>query len=416
MLPLYEVTETARRGVMKGLARIAFSVGVLLFALPVWAQEIGSRGERGTISGVVMDLATSQPLSDAVVVVTGTSERARTDAEGRFSLSLPPGTYELRISREGYREEVVSAVSVRGGEVSWVEIALGPIGLTLGEVEVRARDGDARLSILEERRAASAVSEIISAEEMRRDVRSDAASVLSRSVGLSVVQNKYVYVRGLGERYSHTMLDGATLPTPEPDRRVVPLDLIPANLLREVHVVKSFTPDQPGEFSGGIVRLQTQDFPSAGTLAIGFSTGGNSQTTLRPFLTYPGGRWDGLGFGSGARRLPAIIPDEAVISGRFSPTELQTFGRAFRNVWEPRSRRAIPNQGLAISGGGNFGRWGIVGSLSFSRTFRSRRIASFISSGLEDDPFREASSRTPNSCAGAACSSASGSRSRRAWI
>ncbi|MCS6818030.1 MAG: TonB-dependent receptor [Blastocatellia bacterium] len=363
---------------MKGLGPIAFILGMLISTIPTMAQEVRSsnargQGSQGTILGVVIDLQTNRPLPEVLVRVAGLSVEVRTDAEGNFRLLLPPGTYELRIWRDGYREEVVPAVEVRAGDVTSIDIALSPADLKLGEIEVRAGDGDARLALLEERKAAAVVSDAISAAEMVRDVKSDTASVLSRLVGLSVVQNKYVYVRGLGERYSQTMLGEAMLPTTEPDRRVVPMDLIPANLLQEVRVLKSFTPDQPGEFSGGVVKLRTLDFPPSGTLKIGYSIGGNSQTSFKPFGTYPGGRWDWLGFGQSTRRLPAIIPDQAVIPGRFSSTELQAFGRAFRNIWEPRHHRAAPNQGINLSGGGSWGRWGIVGGLSFSNTLHTQR-------------------------------------------
>ncbi len=327
----------------------------------------------GTISGVVLDLATNRPIPGATVLVEGTPVGAETDAEGTFHLSVPPGRYNLRVTHVGYREEIVSGVEVRDQAVTSVEIALSPRDLKLGEVEVRAEGADGRLAFLEERKTASVIGEILTAQEMRRDTRSDAASVLSRVVGLSVVHNKYVYVRGLGERYSQTMLGDAALPTTEPDRRVVPLDLIPANLLQEVRVVKSYAPDQPGEFSGGIVRLRTMDFPSAGTLTVTASVGFNSQTTARPFLSYPGGRLRWFGFDRGAHRLPGIIPDRAVIPGAFSPLELQTFGRAFPNVWEPRSHRASPNQSYGISGGGSKGRWGAIGALHLSRTAHTQR-------------------------------------------
>ncbi|GBC81477.1 hypothetical protein HRbin10_00589 [bacterium HR10] len=332
-----------------------------------------SRQLVGSLWGVVIDLATNQPLPGANVSIVGTAITTQTDAEGNFLLSVPPGVYTLCISHTGYQEEILARVEVRAGERTSVEVALSPKGLKLGEVEVRAETDDGVQALLEERRASAVVSEIIGAREMARDVRSDAASVLSRLVGLSVVQNKYIYVRGLGERYSQTTLGDAVLPTTEPDRRVVPMDLIPVNLLQEVRVVKSFTPDQPGEFSGGVVRLRTLDFPSSGTLKVSTSVGFNTQTSLKSFLTYPGGRWDWLGFGKGARALPALIPDGAVISGRYSPSELQTFGRAFRPVWEPRTRRALPNQSYSISGGGSKGRWGVVGALHFGMTLQTQQ-------------------------------------------
>ncbi|GBC77013.1 hypothetical protein HRbin08_00481 [bacterium HR08] len=332
-----------------------------------------SRQLTGGLSGVVIDLATNRPLPGASVSIVGTTIATQTDAEGGFLLSPPPGIYTLRISCAGYQQETLTGIEVRAGETASVEVALSPKGLRLGEVEVRAETDNGPLALLEERRTSAVVSEIISAREMARDVKSDAASVLSRVVGLSVVQNKYIYVRGLGERYSHTTLGDATLPTPEPDRRVVPMDLIPVNLLQEVRVVKSFTPDQPGEFSGGVVRLRTLDSPSSGTLKVSTSIGFNTQTSLKSFLTDPGGRWDWLGFGKGARALPALIPDQAVISGRYSPSELQAFGRAFRPVWEPRAHRASPNQSYSISGGRSIGRWGFVGALHFGTTLQRQQ-------------------------------------------
>jgi outer membrane receptor protein involved in Fe transport len=348
---------------------------LVIWTTPRGLASSGYFGQRpaGTISGVVLDLATNRPIPGATVVVEGTPVATVTDAEGNFHLSVPPGRYTLRITQVGYREEIVSGIEVRDQAVTPVDIALSPQDLKLGEVEVRAEAADGRVAFLEERKAANVIGEILTTQEMKRDVRSDAASVLSRVVGLSVVQNKYVYVRGLGERYSQTMLGDALLPTTEPDRRVVPLDLIPANLLQDVRVVKSYAPDQPGEFSGGIVKLRTMDFPSSWTLKVMASVGFNSQTTARPFLSYPGGRFRWLGFDRGAHRLPAMIPDQAVVPGPFSPLELQTFGRAFRNVWEPRRSRAGPNQGFGMSGGGSKGRWGIVGAVQFSRTAHTQR-------------------------------------------
>jgi outer membrane receptor protein involved in Fe transport len=348
---------------------------LVIWTTPRVLASSGYFGQRpaGTISGVVLDLATNRPIPGATVVVEGTPVATVTDAEGNFHLSVPPGRYTLRITQVGYREEIVSGIEVRDQAVTPVDIALSPQDLKLGEVEVRAEAADGHVAFLEERKAANVIGEILTTQEMKRDVRSDAASVLSRVVGLSVVQNKYVYVRGLGERYSQTMLGDALLPTTEPDRRVVPLDLIPANLLQDVRVVKSYAPDQPGEFSGGIVKLRTMDFPSSWTLKVTASVGFNSQTTARPFLSYPGGRFRWLGFDRGAHRLPAMIPDQAVVPGPFSPLELQTFGRAFRNVWEPRRPRAGPNQGFGLSGGGSKGRWGIVGAVQFSRTAHTQR-------------------------------------------
>src|SRR4029079_2485812 len=107
--------------------------------------------------------------------------------------------------------------------------------------------------------------------------------MLQRVPGLSVAGNKFVFVRGLGDRYSNTVLNDALMPTPQPDRRVVPLDQVPSSLVQSFKVLKTFTPDQPGEFAGGLVKIETLEFPNKSSLKISSSFSGNTETTFQDY-------------------------------------------------------------------------------------------------------------------------------------
>ena len=167
------------------------------------------------------------------------------------------------------------------------------------------------------------------------------------------------------------MLNGVVVPSTRPDKKVVPMDLVPAALLQNIRTEKSYTPDQPGEFSGGLVKMNTVDFPRSPILKLSYGTGFGSTTTFKDFADYPGGSRDWLGFDDGTRVLPSGIPNQRLTRrGRFSdtgftPTELQGYGQSFSNVWTPRGgRNAIPNQSFNFMAGNTFGKLGVVLALS----------------------------------------------------
>ncbi|MBI4468333.1 MAG: TonB-dependent receptor [Acidobacteria bacterium] len=360
------------------ISRPAKLILVLVLSCLVCASAPGSTppegNDQGTVAGVVVDVSTNRNITNATVMVPGTTIAVETDLDGNFTFRLKPGTYQVRVNRSGYQEHLLSSVIVHANQTTGVEAALSSEGMTLGEVVVTAENGGSgsEAGLLADRKAAGVMSDVISAREMSQDTSSNAAGILQRVVGISVVQDKYVYVRGLGERYSNTVLNDSLLPTTDPDRRVVPMDLMPAQMLENVKVFKTFTPDQPGEFSGGLVKIAAKDFPQGSSLKVSITAGANSQTSFRDFVTYPSDRLDWLGFGAGRRSLPSIIPaDERLIRGTpftpgFSPQQLQTFGRAFEPILEPDHVHARANQSYSVSGGTTIGKWGFVGGLTYS--------------------------------------------------
>lgn len=216
------------------------------------------------------------------------------------------------------------------------------------EVEGSYTEGGQEL-YTDERRATASVTEAVSAEQIARTGDSDAASTLKRVTGLSVVDGRYVFVRGLGDRYSSVLLNGAQIPSPDPTRRVVPLDLFPTELLEGVVIQKSYSADLPGEFGGGTVQLRTRGAPVGFVAKLGFGLGYDSSATFDDGLGYDGGSGDWTGFDDGAREMPEALA-QAIADGTvlrpvsptnpngFTPTQLEGFGEA------------LADQGYAIAG------------------------------------------------------------------
>lgn len=254
--------------------------------------------------------------------------------------------------------------------------------------------------IPEPMRETSEVAAFLGEEDLKRQGDDNAAGALTRMTGLSLVGGKFVYVRGLGERYSAALLNGSPLPSPEPLQRVVPLDLFPTNILAGTRVQKSYSTNYPGEFGGGVIDLQTISVPTEPFLNVGFSVGANSETTLKDGLTYYGSDTDFLGYDDGTRDTPgkldlALATGKRVSAGNFTDAELQriawSFVNAPLNLLQKTSN--VPNDfSFDISGGRAFDMgWGTLGFVAvggFDTSWRNR--AGLQQEGLVQDGVMEA--------------------------
>ena len=239
-------------------------LSIVVLALVALAHPALAQGT-GTISGAVLDRQTGDPLVGAIIFLEGTQIGITCDIEGRFQLfEVPVGTYVLASSMIGYQDASIIGVEVQDGEVSKLTITLMPEALELDdEVIVEAKAlRNTGAALLKERQKAPAVSDAISAEEISRAGSGDAAEAMSHVTGASVVDGKYVYIRGLGDRYSSVQLNGSSLPNADPDKRSVPMDLFPTSLLDNIVTTKSFTPDKPGDFTGGASTSAPRRFPT----------------------------------------------------------------------------------------------------------------------------------------------------------
>jgi len=232
-------------------------------------------------------------------------------------------------------------------------------------------------------RIAPQVVSLLSQEDIARSGEGDIAGALGRVTGLSVVGNGFVYVRGLGDRYSLALLNGSPLPSPEPLRRVVPLDIFPTSLIASSLVQKTYSPNFPGEFGGGVINLTTRAVPRESFFSIGMSVSGDTETTANLGYTYYGSDFDFTGFDDGTRDLPAGL-GAAVAPGNFNTAttaaQRRDFAAALVNAPTTvlQTNRNIPaNFSASISGGTSTtvfgdGQLGFVASLGYSSNWRTR--------------------------------------------
>ena len=335
---------------------------ILLFVTTIAAAQ--SPGA-GAVSGAVKDSSGSALPGVTVSVVKegqASPDVAYTDMEGEFSIGeLLPGVYKVEIALDGF-QTVVREVKIVIGQTVKLAVELVPaFGETVEVVAEAAQTGE--VEVLESRRQSAVVSDIISAEEIKRTPDSSAASVVERLTGVTLIGDKYVFVRGLGERYSGTTMNGATLPTTETDKRVVPLDLFPAKLLSTVNVVKTYTPDRPGDFGSGIVEMTTTDFPPAASMKLSVGAGYQSAATGSTFRRYAGGL--GL-WGDGGQRLSPRVPSgylqrrSPLSPSGFTPQELESFGETFVGDWSGSGASADPATDFSITYGNTFGNVGVI--------------------------------------------------------
>ena len=389
-----------------GSARVRrwLALCALAIATPAFAQT-------GTLAGTVVDADFGDPLPGVNVVVEdlGTTGAA-TDFDGRYRiLSVPAGTYTIAFSSVGFQTQRVTGVEIRDGETTTIDLQMGEDVELLGDIIVEARivqNTDAAL--LAQRAKAVGVSDAVSLERISRSGASDASDALKMVPGVSVQGGRGVIVRGLSDRYVNAQLNGATLPSADPDKNAVPLDLFPSSLLDNIVTSKTFTADQPGTFTGGSVNVVTRDFPEDLRFSVSASTGWNSNVAPgQGFLVIPGGSPNALGSAGSGLLLPQVgvitsssVP--AIGSARGDLAEAQQLNdatRAFSSTMAPGIADAGLNQSYGLSIGNQvslFGRpLGFVGGLNYGRSVSGfsngivqefRRVGDQLAADFTSDP------------------------------
>ncbi|MEZ4415579.1 MAG: TonB-dependent receptor [Gemmatimonadota bacterium] len=341
---------------LRSVARPALLLVGISIAGIGWPLAAQAQSE-GRIVGRAVSAQNGEPLSNAQVFVVGTGIGTLSSLDGRFVLrSVPAGTMDVRVELLGFADKTITGVVVRAGETITLDVSMEPEAIALEALVVTAEaERGNTVALITERQKAPVVVDAIGSDQISRSPDGDAAAALRRVPGLSVVDGKYAYVRGLGERYSSTTLNGSPLASPVPDKKVIPLDVIPSSMLESIVTAKSYSPDQPGDYAGGLVQLRTKDFPAFRIFNVSLSSSYNSVASLKDGLGYAGGGYDFLGFDDGTRDLPALLPrDRAVNRANFSPADLQAIGQAFGGAWGP-SAQALPvNESFGVSFGDEF--------------------------------------------------------------
>jgi outer membrane receptor for ferrienterochelin and colicin len=332
------------------------------FALTAAAQN-------GVLRGTVSDAKDKEPLIGAAVVLEGVGIGAVTDMDGVFRIEgLAPGTYDLSASYVSYRTETRRGVIVVAGQETVVDLTLSDADLHLQNVTVVAqRRLGTEMAVLRTVRSSLPVANGISAQQIGRTQDSDAAEAIRRIPGITVVDERFVVVRGLAQRYNNVWLNEAATPSAETDSRAFSFDVLPASLIDNMMIFKSPSAELPADFSGGFVRIYTKNIPEGNAFHLSWQTGYNTGASFRPFRLAEGYAADYVASGASARRLPKDMPSHL---NDVSPGEAADFTRRTNKGWSLKEFTALPEQKLSLTLHRTFGvgdaKVGHVSSLNYS--------------------------------------------------
>jgi hypothetical protein len=291
--------------------------------------------QQGIVRGTVFDDATGEYLPGVSILAEGTTTGTLTDLDGKFNLVIEPGTYNIRVSFISYQTIVVSDVVVKDGDVNVLkDLRLLEETFDLNEVVITAQaTRNTETALLTIKKKSANVIDGISNATFKKTGDSDAASSIKRVPGISVEGGKYVFVRGLGDRYTKTILNGLDIPGLDPDRNTLQIDIFPTNIIDNILVYKSFTADLPADFTGGVIDINLRDFPERKKASISVAAQYNPNMHFNSNnLIYHGGGLDWLGMDDGTRDIPATENIPAFIDVLGNPTS--TEGQRFREILE----------------------------------------------------------------------------------
>jgi outer membrane receptor protein involved in Fe transport len=333
------------------------ALAVLLFAVPtLLPAQSTAPPTSGRVVGRIVDAATGTGIAEVVVQVTGTTLGTRSGLDGRFALAaVPTGTVTLAARRIGYGSKTVTGVVVASGGTTEQNISLsaGVVQLSTQVVTASAERGTVS-EALDAQRVAVGVVSAVTAEQIARSPDGDAAQAVKRVSGVTVQDGKYIFVRGLGERYTTSSLNGARVPSPEPEKRVVPLDMFPAGLLQTITTSKTFTPDQSGDFSGASVDIRTKEFPASRSASLQIGSGYASGATGAQIFSATSAGGESFASVNSQRDLPSLLRRLGNLqSVNLTQGDVNLLVGSFRNSWTPSQGHGAPLLNGAASFGGN---------------------------------------------------------------
>lgn len=332
--------------------------------------------QNGTLSGKIIDAKTMEPIIGANVVIEGTTVGSATDLDGIFEIkNLKPGTYSVVVSFVTYKTQVVKDVVVEGGKVTSLEVPLPEEVSELSEVVVTAkREINTDANLLRSIRESKLVVSGISAEQITRLPDRDAAQVMQRVPGVTIVDNRFVVIRGVPERYNQVMVNGAIAPSTEIDRRSFSFDLIGSSAIDQMLTYKSATAELPGDFAGGVIQMNTKEPANEDFTNVGLNFGYRTNATFEDRVTSAGSSTDWLGFDNGFRSLPGGFPSTQALQASL-PTSAtrERAGKSLTNNFAPMTEQTPMNVGFnfGIGRGFNIGnvRVSNVTSLTYSNSY-----------------------------------------------
>lgn len=341
--------------------------------------HIYASGQRGAIEGIIVDAQTRETMVGATVMIEGTTIGTTANLNGEFRITnIPEGVVNLRVSFISYEPLVVENIHIERGKTISLSLELEQVSQMLEGVTVTARRTTyTETSLIQSIRNSQVVTSGISAQQIARSQDSDMAQVVRRVPGITIIEDRFIVVRGLSERYNTTLLHNTLAPSMEADVRSFSFDMIPASQIDHLLVFKSPSPDLPGDFAGGAVRVITKSIPDQSGFEMSLTGQYDEGTSFSPFYGTQKASYAWTGFGSDYFALPNGFPDDLreITSDHEA---LQLAGQSMHNNWIPQKNKAFPGQSAALTGNLVFNKGGLrVGSIT-TLTYNNSRSTNDI--------------------------------------
>ncbi|MCC5944589.1 MAG: carboxypeptidase-like regulatory domain-containing protein [Bernardetiaceae bacterium] len=354
----------------------------IFYCIILWLSVTVAFAQTGVISGKITEQIDENTLEEAIgvtVVIEGTTIGAATDMEGNYRISnVKPGTYNLLISYIGYKSQKITDVVVEADKITTINVTIEEDVEQLGDIVVIGfRETDSDIAVVEEVRKSEAVANGISSEQIEKSQDGDAAEVMQRVPGITILENRFVMVRGVSDRYNNVMINNVIAPSTEVDIRSFAFDLIPSSVIDRMLIYKSGSPEMPGDFAGGMIKVFTKNNVEENFTTVILGVGYRNNTTFQPYISSEGSPTDFLGFDNGFRSLPNNFPDTRTLqeSGRASELR-QAAGQSLNNNFGNSQRTALPdlNMGFALGRKFEIGRVKIsnITALNYSNAYEYR--------------------------------------------
>lgn len=348
---------------LQRLANLEFNllgntIAVKVNATPTVIPASTNNASRGKIAGIIRN-DKNEVMPGVSVSVESVDKGTTTSVNGDYIMTLRPGTYTLIFSFIGYQSRRVTDAEVKEGETTDLSVVLNAASKQMQAVVVTsgARKESTRSLLMAQKNNAS-MTNGISAEQIRVTADNNTGQVLKRVSGITVQGDKFVTIRGVSDRYNNVLINGASLPSTEPNRRNFSFDIVPSSLVDNVIVNKTATPDLPGEFTGGMVQINTTDVPFRNFLNISIGTGFNTASTGKDFISHKRDKKAALGIVDEERKWfgdGRVFDQQQYVKYHFAKdtAAMRAIGAKIPNRWQTYRYQYTPVQNYQLSGGLN---------------------------------------------------------------
>ncbi|MCC6700985.1 MAG: outer membrane beta-barrel protein, partial [Fluviicola sp.] len=322
--------------------------------------------------GKVMEGGTGEAVLSAQVELIPLGKKTVSDLDGMYEFTeLAGGSYSLKVFSAEFPTRTIEGIELKSGQVLEVNLLMSNED-SIGEVVIIAKRNEASdVGVTLIQKEANAMMDIVSSAAIARTPAKTTGDVIKLSSGASIQENKFAIIRGLNDRYNAAFLNGSPLPSSESDRKAFSFDIFPSNMLENLIISKTATPDMPAEFAGGIIQINTKSIPDKNFFSFSTGLGYNTITTFKKQTTYKGGKLDWLGVDDGTRTIPEAIP--AYGSYPTSITDQARLAQQFSTNWSSVDKMTSPNYNLQFSTGFRkkikTSEFGMISAFTYNRSF-----------------------------------------------